>query len=246
MTVLQYADAFESFLAQIDDYDEAQYLVHFIFGLQPEIMRLVYMQQPASLLAAKNMAEKLELTDLATSEPYPRTKKQKTSKTQHRGTQERRSSGHNQQKTHRPVQRQRQRRMTEPAQYRGCVSARSGALVEASCPAFHRRSPRCCWPCRPEWKRCRCSRWAMGVAPSSVRTHASQQSSESGRGDETPAALSTRVPRTEAALHTPSPKNVSLQARGGEAQCRPLSQGRLLYTMMMSAAVLARGLIGTC
>ena len=98
MTVLQYADAFESFLAQIDDYDEAQYLVHFIFGLRPEIMRLVYMQQPASLLAAKNMAEKLELTHLATSEPYPRTKKQKTSKTQHRGTQERRSGGHNQQK----------------------------------------------------------------------------------------------------------------------------------------------------
>ena len=49
MTVLQYADAFESFLAQIDDYDEAQYLVHFIFGLRPEIMRLVYMQQPAIL-----------------------------------------------------------------------------------------------------------------------------------------------------------------------------------------------------
>ena len=35
MTVLQYADTFESYLAQIDDYDEAQYLVHFIFGLRP-------------------------------------------------------------------------------------------------------------------------------------------------------------------------------------------------------------------
>ena len=61
MTVLQYSDAFESYLAQIDDYDEAQYLVHFIFGLRPEIMRLVYMQQPASLLAAKIMAEKTRI-----------------------------------------------------------------------------------------------------------------------------------------------------------------------------------------
>ena len=80
MTVLQYADTFESYLAHIDDYDEAQYLVHFIFGLRPEIMRLVYMEQPATILAAKNMAEKLELTHLATSEPYPRMKKQKRPK----------------------------------------------------------------------------------------------------------------------------------------------------------------------
>ena len=80
MTVLEYADTFESCLAQIDDYDEAQYLVHFIFGLRLEIMRLVYVAQPATILAAKTMAEKLELTHLATAEPYPRTKKQKTSK----------------------------------------------------------------------------------------------------------------------------------------------------------------------
>ena len=80
MSVLQYAATFESYLAQIDDYDESYYLVHFIFGLRPEIMRGVYVQQPESLLAAKNMAEKLELTHLATSEPYPHTKKKKTSK----------------------------------------------------------------------------------------------------------------------------------------------------------------------
>ena len=42
MTVLLYATAFESFLAQMGEYDEAQYLVHFIFELRPEIMRLVY------------------------------------------------------------------------------------------------------------------------------------------------------------------------------------------------------------
>ena len=53
MTVLQYADAFESRLAQIENYDESYYLIHFIFGLRPEIMRGVYLQQPASILAAK-------------------------------------------------------------------------------------------------------------------------------------------------------------------------------------------------
>ena len=43
MTVLQYVDAFESFLAQIEDFDESQYLIQFIFGLRPEISRLVYL-----------------------------------------------------------------------------------------------------------------------------------------------------------------------------------------------------------
>ena len=59
MSVLQYADAFESFLAQLETYEESDYLVHFIFGLRPEIMRGVYVQQPATILAAKNMAEQL-------------------------------------------------------------------------------------------------------------------------------------------------------------------------------------------
>ena len=67
MTVLQYADAFESRLAQIGNYDESYYLIHFIFGLRPEIMRGVYLQQPASILAAKEMAEKLELTHQCTA-----------------------------------------------------------------------------------------------------------------------------------------------------------------------------------
>ena len=135
MTVLQYADAFESCSAQIGNYDEAQYLVHFIFGLRPEIMRLVYMQQPETILAAKIMAEKLELTHLATSQPYPHTKKQKTSKAQHRGTQERRSGGRHQAKKYRSVPRQ--KKMTSvPAQYRGCRFAQIGAR-EASCPGGH-------------------------------------------------------------------------------------------------------------
>ena len=80
MTVLQYADTFESYLAQLGDYDESYYLVHFIFGLRPEIMRGVYIQQPESLLAAKNMAEKLELTHHLTVGHPMHTKKQKTSK----------------------------------------------------------------------------------------------------------------------------------------------------------------------
>ena len=135
MSVLQYADMFESYLAQIDDYDESYYLVHFIFGLRPEIMRLVYMQQPASLLAAKTMADKLELTHLATSEPYPRTKKQQTSKAQQRGTQERRSGGRHQSKTCKSVLRQK-KTTTVSAQYGSCIFAHQGAL-EASCPERH-------------------------------------------------------------------------------------------------------------
>ena len=89
MTVLQYADAFESFLAQIEDFDESQYLIQFIFGLRPEISRLVYLQQPASLLAAKEMAERLELTHQATEMHQRHILKKKTNKTiRHRGTQE--------------------------------------------------------------------------------------------------------------------------------------------------------------
>ena len=78
MTVLQYANAFESYLAQIGDYDEFYYLIHFIFGLRPKIMRGVYIQQPESLLAAKNMAEKLELTHQLTGGQQMHTKKKKT------------------------------------------------------------------------------------------------------------------------------------------------------------------------
>ena len=103
MTVLQYAHTFESYLAQLGDYDESYYLTHFIFGLRPEIMRGVYIQQPESLPAAKNMAEKLELTHLATSERREHTNGKKTSKqrkAQHRGTQERRSGGRYQWKTY--------------------------------------------------------------------------------------------------------------------------------------------------
>ena len=44
MTVLQYADAFESYLAQLGEYDESYYLTHFIFGLRPKVMRGVYIQ----------------------------------------------------------------------------------------------------------------------------------------------------------------------------------------------------------
>ena len=134
MSVLQYAATFESYLAQIDDYDESYYLVHFIFGLRLEIMRGVYVQQPESLLAAKNMAEKLELTHRSTSEPYPHTKKKKTSKAQHRGTQERHPGWRHQTKTCRPLLRQKKK--TISTQYRGCKFAQIGA-TEASCPDGH-------------------------------------------------------------------------------------------------------------
>ena len=136
MTVLQYAHAFESYLAQLGDYDESYYLAHFIFGLRPEIMRGVYIQQPESLPVAKNMAEKLELTHLATSERREHTNGKKTSKqrkAQHRGTQERRSRGQYQMKT---CSIRGQRQTTDSFRERGCVSAQKGAR-EVSCPDSH-------------------------------------------------------------------------------------------------------------
>ena len=133
MTILQYADAFESYLPQLGEYDESYYLTHFIFGLRPEVMRGVYIQQPESLLAAKNMAEKLELTHLMTAEHQEHTKKKKTNKAaQHRGTQERRSRGRYQTKTC-SIRYQRQKVDSHTGGY---ISAQRGAL-EVSCPERH-------------------------------------------------------------------------------------------------------------
>ena len=135
MSVLQYADAFESFLAQIGDYDELQYLVHFIFGLRPEIMRLVYIQQPESILAARNMAEKLELTHQVTALHQTRTKKSKMSKAQRKGTQKWWSGRRIQQKTC-SISTQRQKKKTVHSHIAGCKSAQSGAR-EVSCLDGH-------------------------------------------------------------------------------------------------------------
>ena len=62
MTVLQYFDAFESYLAQLEDYDESFYLAKFIFGLHPSILAQVFAQHLATLLEAKVICEDLELT----------------------------------------------------------------------------------------------------------------------------------------------------------------------------------------
>ena len=194
MTVLQYAAAFESFLAQLGDYDESYYLVHFIFGLRPEIMRGVYIQQPDSLLAAKNMAERLELTHHLTVGHPVRTQKKKTSKTQHSGTQERRSGGQIQQKACRTVQRQRQRRITVPAQHRGCVSARIGAFVEASYPEVH--GPAAVWRSRlkdlPQGDRARRVRRQGSVV--TVNLEVLARGKEKTSADATEARMSTHLP----------------------------------------------------
>ena len=62
MIVLQYTDAFESYLAQLEDYDESFFLAKFIFGLRPVILMQVFVQRPITLLEAKRIAEELELT----------------------------------------------------------------------------------------------------------------------------------------------------------------------------------------
>ena len=55
MTILQYADAFESSLAQLEDYDESLFLTKFIFGLCPTILTEVFVQRPTTLLEAKGL-----------------------------------------------------------------------------------------------------------------------------------------------------------------------------------------------
>ena len=62
MTVLEYFDAFESYLAQLEDYDESFFLAKFILGLRHSILTQVMVQHPATLLEAKGIAEELELT----------------------------------------------------------------------------------------------------------------------------------------------------------------------------------------
>ena len=108
------------------------------------MLRGVYIQQPESLLAAKNMVEKLEFAHLMTSEHQQHTKKKKTNKVaQHRGTQERRSGRRRQSVQYRAqmktcrVQRQRIDLHTV-----GCISAQRGAH-DVSC--LERHGPAAVW-----------------------------------------------------------------------------------------------------
>ena len=91
ITVLQYADAFESSLAQLEDYDESFFLTKFIFGLCPSILTEVFVQRPTTLLEAKRIAENLELTQSVVKLHQKSVKEKTTKAAQHRGIQERRS-----------------------------------------------------------------------------------------------------------------------------------------------------------
>ena len=90
MTVLEYFDAFESYLAQMENTDESFWLTKFMFGLRPAILTEVFVQRPATLLEAKEIAEELELTQSMVKMHQTGKKTNKTAK--HSGTQERRSS----------------------------------------------------------------------------------------------------------------------------------------------------------
>ena len=92
MTVLQYADPFESYLAQLEDYDESFFLTKFIFGLCPTILTEVFVQRPTTLLEAKRIAENLELTQSMVKLHQKSVKEKTTKAPRHRGTQKRRSS----------------------------------------------------------------------------------------------------------------------------------------------------------
>ena len=137
MIVLEYFDAFESYLAQIEDYDESLYLAKFIFGLRPALLTQMFAQHPATLLEAKVLAETLELTQ-SMVKVHP-TEKKTIKAAQHRGTQERRSGRLRQsdQRTQKKTCKTRDRFQRHTNSFQGgCVSAHLGAR-EVSCPESH-------------------------------------------------------------------------------------------------------------
>ena len=133
MTVLQYFDAFESYLAQIEDYDESFYLAKFIFGLRPELLTQVFAQRPATLLEAKVLAETLELTQSMLK--VHQTEKKMIKMAQHRDTQDRRFGMLFQSAQRGQMKACTYQRHTDSFQ-RGCVFAHSGAR-EVTCPESH-------------------------------------------------------------------------------------------------------------
>ena len=89
MTVLEYFNAFDSCLAQLENYDELFYLAKFIFGLRPALLTQVFAQHPATLLEAKVLAETIELTHSIVK--AHQSEKKTTKVAWHSGTHERRS-----------------------------------------------------------------------------------------------------------------------------------------------------------
>ena len=132
---MEYFDAFESYLAQLDDYDESFYTTKFIFGLRPSILTQVFMQHPATLLEAKGIAEDLELTQSMVK--MHQSEKKTIKAAQYRGTQERRSGRLIQsvQRTQTKTCRTQRQRHTDLFKG-GCISTHRGAR-EVSCPESH-------------------------------------------------------------------------------------------------------------
>ena len=136
MIVLEYFNVSESYLAQIEDYDESFYLVKFIFGLRLALLTQVFAQHPATLLEAKVLAETLELTQSMVK--AHRNEKKAIKAAQHRGTQERRSGRLHQsvQRGQMKICRDRYQKQKTDSSSRGCLSAHRGAR-EVSCPESH-------------------------------------------------------------------------------------------------------------
>ena len=86
MTVLQCANAFESYLAQLEDYDESFLLTKFIFCLRLAILANVFVPRPTTLVEAKRIAKELELTQSMVTMHQTTIKKKTTKTAQHRGT----------------------------------------------------------------------------------------------------------------------------------------------------------------
>ena len=138
MTVLEYFDAyFESYLAQLGDYDESFYTTKFMFGLRPSILIEVFMRHPTTLLEAKGIAEELELTQSMVK--THQSKKKTIKAAQHRDTQERRSGRlfqSDRKRTQKKTCSARVQRQRVDTHTGGCESAHRGAF-EVSCPEVH-------------------------------------------------------------------------------------------------------------
>ena len=131
MTVLEYFDAFESYLAQLKDYDESFYLAKFIFGLRPALLTQVFARHPATLLEAKVLAETVELTQSMVV-AHRSEKKKMINVAQHRGTQERRSG-----RLFQSVQSRAQTRMqTKTCSFRGRYQRHTDSL-QRGCVSAH-------------------------------------------------------------------------------------------------------------
>ena len=136
MTILQYAHTFESYLAQLGDYDESYYLTHFIFGLRSRNNERCIYSAARITPGRKEYGGKIRVDSSATSAQREHTKRKKTSK--QLKAQHRRHPGEAiwRALSVEDLQYSAEAEKIRETQQLGCRFAHPGALV-ASCPERH-------------------------------------------------------------------------------------------------------------